>query len=81
MFSFGAMPPVGHWAMLPASFVNAVQLRHRLTLAPLAGNCQALPQCHASAAAPWTPRALVPVAMFYHVPPACVTAPLAMALT
>ena len=37
MFAFNAVPTVGHGAMLPASFVNAVQLRLRLPLSLLAG--------------------------------------------
>ena len=37
MFAFNAVPAVGHGAMLPASFVNAVQLRLRLPLSLLAG--------------------------------------------
>ena len=37
MFAFSAVPTVGHGAMLPASFVNAVQLRLRLPLSLLAG--------------------------------------------
>ena len=37
MFSFNYAPAVGHGAMLPASFVNAVQIRLRLPLSLLAG--------------------------------------------
>ena len=37
MFAFNAVPTVGHGAMLPASFVNAVQFRLRLPLSLLAG--------------------------------------------
>ena len=42
MFAFDAAPTVGHGAMLPASFVDAVQLRLRLPLLLLAGitTCQ-----------------------------------------
>ena len=37
MFAFNDVPTIGHGAMLPASFVNAVQLRVRLPLSLLAG--------------------------------------------
>ena len=74
MFAFNALPDIGHGAVLPAYFADAVRLRLRLPLALLAGTTACKCGCAMG------PFEFNSVAMSYPAPPAYVTAPLAMSL-
>ena len=81
MLPFHDAPTVGHGAIPPASFANAAQLRLRLPLGSSILTLQESRAPHASTSAHCcTMDPFNLVTMSYPAPPACVTAPLAMAL-